>query len=311
MKRHGNLFNEIISIDNLKIATKKAIKGKRKQYGVIKFLNNEEKNILNLHNNLKNKTFTTSKYKTFKIFENKEREISKLPFYPDRLLHTAIINILEPIFVGMFVVDTYSCIKGRGVHKASYKLRKDLKQGFKYCLKLDIKKFYPSVDNEILRALIRRKFKDKDLLWLLDDIILSTKGLPLGSYTSQFLSNYYLTYFDYFVKQELKIKSYYRYSDDMVILSNSKEELWEWFYKIRNYLSRELNLEVKGNHQIFPIESRGIDFLGYVHYHTHTLIRKRIKKKYIKSKNKRGYYSWLKHCNSKNLIRKYEEQNQH
>lgn len=308
MKRYGNLYEQIISLENLKVADKKARRGKSNQYGVIKHLKNEEINILNLHNELKEYRFTTSKYNIFTILDGKERVISQLPYYPDRIVHHAILNVLEPIFVSTFTVNTYSCIKGRGVHKASYDLRKVLKdvEGTTYCLKLDIKKFFPSIDNEILKGLLRRKFKDKELLYLLDDIVDSTKGLPLGNFTSQFFGNFYLSYFDHWIKEELKVKHYFKYCDDMIILSGNKEQLWEYFYKIKEYLEVKLKLEIKGNYQVFPVEKRSIDWVGYKHYHTHTLIRKFIKKKYIKNKVKVNHKSWLVHCNSKNLIKKYE-----
>jgi len=308
MKRIGNLYEQIISVENLKLADKKARKGKKNQYGVVKHIRNEEANILKLHEDLKNKIFTTSKYKIFKISDGKEREIFSLPYYPDRLVHHAVVNILEPIFMSVFTADTYSCIKGRGVHKASYKLRKYLKdiENTKYCLKIDIKKFYPSIDNDILKNLLRKKFKDKELLYLLDNIIDSAKGVPIGSYLSQFFANYYLTYFDHFIKEKLKVDYYLRYCDDCVILSSNKEQLWEWFYEIKKYLEEELKLEIKGNYQIFPVEVRGIDYCGYKHYHTHTLLRKSIKKKYIKNKNKINHFGWTKHCNSINLRNKYE-----
>lgn len=261
MKRTGNLFEKVISIENLKLADKRARKGKSKQFGIQKHIRKEDENICILHELLKSKNFKTSEYTEFKIFEGKERTISKLPYFPDRVLHHGLMNILEPILMSSFTSNTYSCIKGRGVHKASFKLRKHLKEGIgtKYCLKMDIRKFYPSVDNDILKILLRRKIKDDDLLWLLDEIIDSKVGLPLGSYASQILANLYLTYFDHWVKENLKVKVYLRYADDMVILSDSKEELWEWFYKIRDYLKTNLKLDVKGNYQIFPVSIRGID----------------------------------------------------
>lgn len=229
----------------------------------------------------------------------------------DRIVHHSIMNILEPIFVSVFTADTYSCIKSRGVHKASYNLRRVFKdkEGTKYCLKLDIKKFYPSVDNKILKGLLRRKFKDKVLLNMLDEIIDSAKGLPIGNYLSQYLGNFYLTYFDHYLKETLKVKYYFRYCDDIVLLSDNKEQLHSWFKGIETYLIKKLNLEINKNYQIFPVEDRGIDWCGYKHYHSHTLIRKSIKKKYIKSKNKMNHNGWLIHCNSINLRRKYENNN--
>jgi RNA-directed DNA polymerase len=255
MKRYNNLYNEIINIENLKLADSKARKGKSKQYGVKKHLENEQENIIKLNDNLLSKQFTTSKYKTFKIFEGKEREIFQLPYYPDRIVHHSVMNVLEPIFVSIYTADTYSCIKGRGVHSASYKLRSVLKkdvENTKYCLKIDIKKFYPSIDNNILKDLLRKKFKDKNLLYLLDDIIDSTKGVAIGNYTSQFFANFYLTYFDHWIKETLKVKYYFRYCDDIIILSGDKEELWNYFYEMKSYLSNNLRLEIKGNYQIFP-----------------------------------------------------------
>src|SRR5688572_13793623 len=188
MKRVSNLFEKIVNVENLRLADMKASRGKSRQIGVIQHRVNQGNNIERLHHTLVNKTFSTSKYCVFEIREPKERKIHRLPYYPDRIVHHAILNVLEPVFVRMFTADTYSCIKGRGVHRASYKLRKVLNSD-SYCLKLDIQKFYESVDHKILKGLLRRKFKDGDLLWLLDDIIDSTNGLPIGNYLSQFLAN--------------------------------------------------------------------------------------------------------------------------
>ncbi|MEF9476740.1 RNA-directed DNA polymerase [Chryseobacterium sp. 1B4] len=149
------------------------------------------------------------------------------------------------------------------------------------------------------------------MLWLLDEIINSAPGLPIGNYLSQYFANFYLTFFDHWIKENLKIKYYFRYADDIVILNNDKENLHEILKIITKYLSNNLRLEVKRNWQIFPIENRGIDFVGYVHYHTHTLLRKSIKKRFAKMLRKNpkkesiaSYYGWAKHCNSKNLLKK-------
>lgn len=307
MKRVGNLFEKIVSLENLIAADKAARKGKKFQKGVVRHIANEESNILNLRETLLAGKYKTSEYITFKIFDGKEREISKLPYFPDRIVHHAIIRVIEPILVASFTHDTYSCIRGRGIHKASYNLRRALKdiEGTKYCLKLDIQKFYPSIDNNILKELLRHKFKDRRLLELLDEIIDSAKGLPIGSYLSQYLANFYLNYFDHYVKEILMLKYYFRYADDMVILSNSKEYLRGVLKNIEQELTK-LNLKIKTNYQIFPVSSRGIDWVGYVHYQTHTLLRKKIKLNYIKSKNRFNYNGWLIHANTINLRRKYE-----
>jgi len=313
MKRLNNLFSKIISLENLQLADKKAQKGKSKQYGVQLHNLNSEFNLNTLQKMLEEKTYKTSNYVVFKVFEPKERDVYRLPYYPDRITHHAIMNILEPIFVSRFTADTYSCIKGKGIHAAARAVQKSLKDipGTKFCLKLDIKKFYPSVDHEVLKSLLRRKLKDKDLLWLLDEIIESAEGLPIGNYLSQYFANYYLTYFDYWMKQTMKIKYYFRYADDLVILSDSKQELHELLFNIKLYLKSELKLEVKQNYQVFPVASRGIDFVGYRFYHTHVLLRKRIKQNFarmlVKRKNKASiasYKGWALHANTKQLLKK-------
>ena len=314
MKRIGNLYHQIYDVNNLKLADKKARLGKTNQQGVIKHDKNRGSNIINLYHVLINCEYTTSAYTVYTLYDPKEREIFRLPYYPDRITHHAIMNVLEPIFVSIFTSDTYSCIKKRGIHGAFYKLKHVLKDQIntRYCLKLDIKKFYPSINHYILKKLLRRKFKDEKLLALLDDIIDSAQGVPIGNYLSQYLANFYLTYFDHWIKEVLRVKYYFRYCDDIVILSSNKETLWNYLDKIKIYLKDNLKLEVKYNYQVFPVVSRGIDFVGYKFYHTHILLRKSIKLKFIKmikynnnSKSKASYNGWLSHCNSINLRDKY------
>lgn len=313
MKRTGNLYHQIYSLDNLRLADKKAGRGKSFQRGVINHMKNQENNIIKLHYMLRSKNYTTSKYMVFKIIEEKEREIFRLPYFPDRIVHHAIMNILESIFVKTFTADTYSCIKGKGIHAALESLKIALKSETEthYCLKLDIKKFYPNIDHDILKLLLRKKFKDKDLLWLLDDIIDSAPGVPIGNYLSQYFANFYLTYFDHWIKQDKKVKYYFRYADDLVILHSDKIYLRNLLNDIQTYFTNNLKLTVKNNYQIFPVDSRSIDFVGYCSYHTHTRLRKRIKKRFAKMLvNRRNhssvssYRGWTKHCNSKHLIKK-------
>jgi retron-type reverse transcriptase len=313
MKRISNLYERICSVENLQLADSIARKGKLTQPGVIMHDRNRDNNIQQLHEMLKNKTYKTSDYTTFTIYEPKERLIFRLPYYPDRIVHHAVMNILEPIFIATFTADTYSCIKKRGIHAAARAVKKALRDsaGTQYCLKLDIKKFYPNVDHGVLKQLLRRKIKDSDLLWLLDGIIDSAEGLPIGNYLSQYLANFYLTYFDHWLKEELWVKYYFRYADDMVILSGNKEDLHVILAEIRNYLQENLKLKIKDNYQVFPIDSRGIDFVGYVFRHSHILLRKSIKQGFARmlDRNKNtqsiaSYYGWALHCNSRNLLRK-------
>lgn len=313
MKRINNLYQQICSIENLQLADAIAQMGKGKQYGVIRHNKNAEANILKLNEMLVNKTFRTSAYTTFKVYEPKEREVFRLPYFPDRIVHHAIMNILEPIFVAMFTADTYSCIKGRGVHKAARAIRSALKDeaNTQYCLKLDITKFYPSINHQILKDLLLRKFKDCDLLSLLFEIIDSTPGLPIGNYLSQYFSNFYLTGFDHWLKEKIGVQYYFRYADDMAIFAGNKAQLHEWLALIKDYLQNKLKLQVKGNYQIFPLDVRGLDMLGYRFFRKHTLIRKRIKQNFARAVKKRkgvatiaAYLGWAKHCNSKHLVKK-------
>lgn len=139
---------------------------------------------------------------------------------------------------------------------------------------MDIRKFYPSINHEILKSIVKKKIKDKSLLKLLFEIIDSADGVPIGNYLSQFFANLYMAYFDHWVKEELKVKYYYRYADDIVLLSDDKNQLRSWVLAIKVYLTNVLELKLKDNYQIYPVESRGIDFVGYVCYHDHTLLRK-------------------------------------
>lgn len=187
MKRLNNLFPQIVNKYNIELADTRARKNKKNRYGILKHdkikgLDNYILEVL-----LKKGLYKTSTYDTFKIYEPKERVIYRLPYYPDRIVHHAIMNIMEPIWVNVFTKDTYSCIKGRGIHKLLHSLTRDLhndKEGTRYCAKMDIKKFYPSIDHDILKTIIRKKIKDKQLLSLLDEIIDSTDGVPIGNYLS-------------------------------------------------------------------------------------------------------------------------------
>lgn len=313
MKRVNNLYPLIYAEDNIELADKKARKCKRTRYGVRKHDQNKEIDNYALHLSLLNENYKTSEYTTYKIYEPKERIIFRLPYYPDRITHHAIMNIMEPIWTKIFTRDTYSCIKGRGIHALVKKLQSDLR------------KFYPSINHEILKSIVKKKIKDKSLLKLLFEIIDSADGVPIGNYLSQFFANLYMAYFDHWVKEELKVRYYYRYADDIVLLSDDKNQLRNWVLAIKVYLTNILELKLKDNYQIYPVESRGIDFVGYVCYHDHTLLRKSIKLKLLGlvkaysnnliSKQKlqlkmASYFGWLKYCDSKNLLKKiYQETN--
>lgn len=319
MKRIGNLFPQLLDINLINFADTCARKGKH-NFGIYKHDKHKEEDNLKLLKSFKEGTFTTSKYETFKIYEPKERIIFRLPYYPDRIAQWSLMLILEPIWEKIFIANTYSCIKGRGIHKLVKDLKKVLEKDqkyTKYCLKMDIKKFYPSINHDVLKNIIRKKIKDRQILNILDNVIDSTEGVPIGNYLSQFFANLYLSYFDHWIKEEVGTKYYFRYADDIIILSNNKQFLHNILIAIKYYLNLNLKLSLKNNYQIFPIEKRGIDFVGYVFKSSHILLRKRIKnrlKKLIfKYKNNKinfeklqrgliAYFGWLKYCNSKHLL---------
>lgn len=279
MKRYGNLYAQICDINNLRLAAQNAASGKRRRSEVTAFFANLEENLEQLHRELTEKRYKTSPYDVFVKFEGKRREIYKLPFR-DRVVHWAIMQVLEPIWTPQFTADTHACIKGRGMHSLLRKLREDLRndpEGTAYCLKLDIRKFYPSIDHEKMKAVVRRKIKDPEVLWLLDGIIESAPGVPIGNYISQYFANLYLSELDHLLKEVAGVRYYYRYADDMVLLAGDKPTLHGWLVLINDWLNEERRVDLKSNYQVFPVESRGIDFVGYVTFHTHCLARKKNK----------------------------------
>ena len=287
MRRIGNLYERIISVENLRLADEKARRGKTNTYGVRAHDRNREANIQALHEALRDRTYRTSPYEVFTIHEPKERIIYRLPYYPDRIVHHAIMNVLEPIWVRTFTHNTYSCIKGRGIEGCARHVGRTIrKYGGRplYCLKMDIRKCYPSIDHDVLKRIVRRKIKDRDLLWLLDEIIDSAPGLPIGNYLSQYLANLGFAYFMHWVNETLKLDCE-EYADDFVFYSDSKERLHRAFREIRGYMEKRLRLTVKDNWQIFPIaesrydrHGRALDFVGYRFYRRQKLLRKSIKR---------------------------------
>jgi len=332
MKRAGDLFTKIVDYDNLCLAHLNARKGKRHYVAVKEVDGDIGFYIRELQSMLLSKRFTTSKYKIFKIYKPKERTIYKLPYFSDRIVHHAAMQILQPIWDNTFIYDSYAATPGKGIHAGYYRLRDFLrdKENTKYCLKMDIQKFYPSINHTILLNEVRRKIKCKDTLWLLENVIRSVdgnKGVPIGNYLSQYLSNLYLNRFDHWIKEKLKCKYYIRYCDDSVILHKDKAFLKDRLDDIDEYLWFNLKLTLNRKTQIFPVESRGIDFLGYRTYPKYSLLRKssarnfKQKIKHIENDWKKlrpthvlssimSYMGWLMHCNSHNLLKRHILDNQ-
>jgi len=325
MKRYNNLYQKIYDIGNIKLAHKNAMKGKAHYSEVRRIEVDPDRYFDEIHRMLKYKLFKNSKYKMFiRIDKGKEREIFKLPYFPDRIIHHCIMNILEPIWMKTLITDTYSSLKNRGIHKGVKRLKRALKdrENTKYCLKMDVKKFYPSIDHGVLKQIIRRKIKDKDLLWLLDAIIDSAHGVPIGNYLSQYFGNLYLSGLDHWLKEEKKCKYVFRYCDDICVIHSDKKYLANLRKEISEYLTTKLKLTLKGNWQVFPVDVRGIDFLGYRFFHDYTLLRKstaiRFKQriKSIKRNHKNltpinvlsgvmSYLGWMKYANCCRLQSKY------
>lgn len=317
MKRYGGLKDKILSDQNIILAEKNARRGKKNTYGVKRFDRRQDLTLDAIKQQLSNCNYKTSEYKTFKIYEPKERVIYQLPYYPDRIVHHILMNILEPIFVKWFIKNTYACIKNRGIHSMQNDIEKDLRkfpEETKWCLKLDIRKFYPSINKSILYNILTTKIKDKWLLSILKEIIESSEnGVPIGNYLSQFFANIYLTETDHWAKEILRIKFYYRYCDDIVIFGKDKCDLYNTYRKIGQHLSF-VELKLK-NPKLF-LTDFGVDFAGYVFRHSHTLLRKtmkirfkRVVRKYNVSfadKEKRrlsSYYGWLIHCDGIHLLK--------
>ncbi|MBU4274514.1 reverse transcriptase/maturase family protein [Patescibacteria group bacterium] len=327
------MFKEIISLDNLFLAWDEFKKGKRKKKDVQEFEYNLENNIFELHHELKIKIYSHSDYTSFNICDPKPRKIHKA-CVGDRVLHHAIFRILYPIFDKSFIFDSYSCRNAKGTHKAVSRLqmfaRKTSKNRTKTCfiLKCDIKKFFNSIDQDILTFLIKKKIKDTNAVWLIEKIIksfstLSDKGLPLGNITSQLFANIYLNELDYFIKQNLRIKHYIRYCDDFVILTSDREHLESIISVISEFLKEKLKLSLHKGKVIIKKHHQGIDFLGYVDLPYHRILRTKTKKRMLEkiklksldfdkgkiskdlfNQTLQSYFGVLKHCNGHELKQK-------
>ncbi|MDR3356029.1 MAG: RNA-directed DNA polymerase [Spirochaetaceae bacterium] len=297
-----------------------AAKHKSSMRNVKKFAENADENLKQIQNALIEKTFTTSRYTEKRIYEPKERVIYVLPFAPDRIVQHALMNALIPIWDNFFIYDSYACRSGKGIHAGSVRTMEFVRRN-KYVLKCDIRKFYPSIDQEILLSIIKRKIKCPDTLWLIEDIVHSFPGgknVPIGNYTSQWFGNLYMNEADRYIKQELKIKDYIRYCDDFCLFHDDKRFLNECRDKINVFIGEKLKLTFS-KCDIFPV-SRGVDFLGYRHFDNYILVRKstakRVKKRlaalpklYGKGKisgeqyrsSVASTYGWLKRANTYNL----------
>lgn len=277
-------------------------------------------NILSLHTDLTEKTYTHGPYAAFNINDPKPRSIHKA-LVRDRLLHHALYRILYPFFDKIFIADSFSCRFGKGTHRAMRRFqafgRKVGKNGTKSCwvLKCDVRKFFASIDQAILIEILGSYIPDRDILKLLAEIIgsfCSTRcaiGLPLGNLTSQLLVNVYMNEFDQFMKHRCKADYYIRYADDFVILSQDRGFLELLIPKISDFLGTRLRLFLHPDKVFIKTLASGVDFLGWIHFSDHNVLRTATKKRIFKNIQEtesqkevvQSYLGLLSHGNARRL----------
>lgn len=308
MAKFTHKYNDIISLDNLLAAWKEFRNDKRSRKDVQSFEHTLMRNILQLYEDLKTKSYKHSKYTVFKISDPKPRVIHKA-IVRDRLLHRALYRVLYPFFDRMFISDSYSCRVNKGLHPALNRFRKFSFKVSKnntrtaWVLKCDIKRFFASIDHKILISLLKDSISDVSVIWILSEVINSFelnigKGLPLGNITSQLFSNIYMDKFDKFVKHILKVKYYIRYADDFVFISHDKNALVELLSKIKEFLWENLRLELHEDKTLLRTVASGVDFLGWVHFPNHRVLRTTTKRRMFRNivhsnSNKKTVQSYL------------------
>lgn len=339
-------FADIVSVKNLLEAWKEFERGKKNKKDVEEFSLYLMDNILSLHNDLINHTYNHGGYQAFKINDPKPRDIHKA-IVRDRLLHRAIYRILYPFFDKTFIADSYSCQSNKGTHRAINKFRQYASSVSKnntqtcWVLKCDIKKFFANISHEILLRILAEYIPDKNIMWLLENIIGSFNslkplsnsplekgrwsehvGLPLGNLTSQLFVNIYMNKFDQFVKHKLRARYYIRYADDFVFLSGDKRQLEYCISIIEKFLEEELKLEMHPDKVFIKTFFSGVDFLGMVNFSEYKILRTKTKRKMIKKmtikkrelengiiskesfdQTRESYWGMLKHCAGYKLIR--------
>ncbi|MBN1466756.1 RNA-directed DNA polymerase [candidate division KSB1 bacterium] len=337
MKRHAQLWDRLIDFENIYLAFEKTEKGKGYKHDYLRFLLNLESNLLNLQEALATQTYVPGGYRTFDIYEPKKRMISAASF-GDRVVHHCLVNIIGPIFENSFIQHSYANQVGKGTHKAIREVQKAMQQ-CDYALHCDVRKYFPSIDHEILKDQIRKKIKDSKVLWLIDLIIDGSneqewvldyfpgddlltplerrRGLPIGNLTSQFFANIYLNGLDHYMKEVLGCTYYMRYVDDMVVLDSDKGWLWTVRDHMRDYIE-QLRLKLHPCKQnIRPVKD-GLRFLGQVIYPDRRLLPKQNVRRFMRRMKRFAEYytagdmtmaeinhslqSWLGHAKQANTF---------
>lgn len=286
MKRSNHLMDQILGRNNLYLAFWKARKGKNAFDYVEVYRNDLENNINELQSEIKNAQVLVGNYNYFKVYDPKERVICAADFR-ERVLHHALMNVCHEIFEKYQIYDSYASRKGKGQYAALDRAMYYQKK-YKWFLKLDVRKYFDSIDHGCLMGLLERKFKEPKLLSIFEQILNSYstavgKGLPIGNLTSQYFANHYLAYSDHYIMEQIKVNAYVRYMDDMVIWGNDKEALLDKGILLQSFISQKLKLELKPfclNKVVY-----GLPFLGYVVHPYHLHLNKNSKKRF-KSKLK-------------------------
>lgn len=324
-------YSNLISIEDIFQAWSEFRKGKTKRFDVQKFERNLEDNLFDLQQRLKDKTYKHGEYQSFYVNDPKQRHIHKASVR-DRIIHHLLYMFLYRLFDNSFIYDSYSCRLGKGMHRGVKRLKEFARKVSRnytvncWVLKCDIKKFFASVDHEVLLNLLKQKINDGDIIWLIKQIIYSFhsdretgKGMPLGNLTSQVFANIYLNELDQFVKHKLKAKYYIRYADDFILLANDKKVLQRLIEILKQFLENKLKLELHPNKINIRRLDNGINFLGYIVLPHYILPRTKTKRRIFKKlKEKIGlenfnqslqsYLGYLKHADTYKLISKLKNE---
>ncbi len=304
MKTYKNLYPQIHTFSNLYWAYRAARRGKRQRVAVASFEFDLEQNLITLSDELRTHTYTPGAYTNFYIYEPKRRLISAAPFR-DRVVHHALCQVIEPIWEARFIHTSYACRPGKGTHKALDQCQAWIRQ-YPYAFHGDIVKYFPSIDFQILRQLLTRHLADREVVWLIDQILDGSvgvlaaespqtlfpgddllaltrpRGLPIGNLTSQFWANVYLHELDQFVKHELRCLAYLRYMDDFVLFANNKADLHRWREAIVSFLAERLRLQLHPRKSVIFPSTTGINFCGWHIYPTHRRLRRSSIRRFVR-----------------------------
>lgn len=328
-KTFNGLWLSIVSFENLYKGYQEARKLKRFRSEILRYEKNLEERLIDTQNRLIWHAWSPGKWKSFITYEPKKRVIQAPPF-TDRVVHHALVRVIEPLFEKKFIYDSYACRKDKGTHAAHSRVVEFLRSFSAkrcYVLQTDIRSYFPSIDHDVLMGLLQRTIRDKNTLWLLNKIVRKSgfegRGIPIGALTSQLFANIYLNELDHFVKDDLGIKRYLRYMDDALFFSSEKASLKDILIEVRDFLRNKLKLELNPKTHIYSAV-QGVNFCGYRTWATHTLPRKRNVRRAQRKLRKMAklysegrisietiksvLFSWLgymQHCNGHKTVEKF------